>query len=762
METLPQPLLREQTLIDRIRSQAQNKSSKRNSSSTTRGRDARLNSFYASGRSSRSLDRLTFASETTTAFNAFRAANIKRWDGNRRTTTKWDDLRKVGRSGMQPRPVPGPANTVTIQDNELWFPDGDCLVHFYGLGQSKRGPSLRLHLADIESSKCGPLLQRFNCRSQRGTPSPSSIDSGVALEPPSQFSQGELYIPAPSHLSREETFQYHLTTRNFFAWIYERPLVGDRLGGALIALLERMNNFRSKDEENQNDILAYIDGQEYCDFRECPDHALAVLQFAEKFELRELWTDAFVHCAGMNNDLASSAEFEVSITRTVKLHYLMSAQFTSRTSKALITRAHLEMDLRLEHAGRALGTFLEDELSGACLGLGQDARAHLERFRSFLHSFYVQKYGYWPPPQPKRYCNTLPKSTYQAMYFEIRNLYEYLVDPHSGDSFQIDRPLDGGICVLQNIKAFDSRHRYTSLPHALPLLPVQMAGPKAHGLARLFGSKQAKINRRAASSAALFRATNAGDMTVLDCGLVRQYIKFEMTCSMKEEERITCSDARKVRWILVYAMLQTLVSVTRAPKEVRDTEGVSYSLCCQIAGTPPWTVGTTSQPSDSVQHEPTVKQSDHAVEIKPDTDWSALKPHPLATRATPTPAISLPHKVSFSHALSVESPQPQKAGLCEMLLQGYEVIAIPQHVDSHPSTPSSSEEEGSGWDTSSDEDAMEHASVTGSASFYGDDEGLARPYHQETNNSMALAKKYSISSFHPGSLNPEVEGYIKS
>lgn len=72
-----------------------------------------------------------------------------------------------------------------------------------------------------------------------------------------------------------------------------------------------MNEFRSDLAENQDDLLAYIDKQEYSDFRECPDHALALLQFAEKFELRELWTDAFVHCAGMNNDLASSGEFEV-------------------------------------------------------------------------------------------------------------------------------------------------------------------------------------------------------------------------------------------------------------------------------------------------------------------------------------------------------------------------------------------------------------------------------------------------------------------
>lgn len=69
--------------------------------------------------------------------------------------------------------------------------------------------------------------------------------------------------------------------------------------------------FRLDSTENQDDVLAYLDSQGYTDFRECPDHSLAVLQFAERFEYRELWTDAFVHCVGMNDDLILSAEFEV-------------------------------------------------------------------------------------------------------------------------------------------------------------------------------------------------------------------------------------------------------------------------------------------------------------------------------------------------------------------------------------------------------------------------------------------------------------------
>ena len=202
-----------------------------------------------------------------------------------------------------------------MQDPELWFPSGDCLVHFYGRGQSRRGASLRLLLADIESSNCRPLLERCCAYPVPESPAEtvsSSSDDGGYFSNPSSIGKYELYIPAPTHLNREEALQYHLTTRNFFAWMFEKPIVGHRLGDALISLMDRMNEFRPDAEENLDDLLAYIDNLSYTDFRDCPDHALAIVNFAEVFENRELWTDAFVHCAGMNDELVTSTEFMVS------------------------------------------------------------------------------------------------------------------------------------------------------------------------------------------------------------------------------------------------------------------------------------------------------------------------------------------------------------------------------------------------------------------------------------------------------------------
>jgi hypothetical protein len=121
----------------------------------------------------------------------------------------------------------------------------------------------------------------------------------------------ELYIPSPSIAKREQAFSYHIATRNLFAWICGKPLVGNHLGGALVGLLNSINEFRTKGEDHVETIMEYIDEQGYQDMINQPDHALAILFFAEEFQFKDLWISAFVHCCGMNEKLAFCDGFEV-------------------------------------------------------------------------------------------------------------------------------------------------------------------------------------------------------------------------------------------------------------------------------------------------------------------------------------------------------------------------------------------------------------------------------------------------------------------
>ena len=451
----------------------------------------------------------------------------------------------------------------------------------------------------------------------------------------------DLYIPAPENLSREEAFKYHLTTRNFFAWALGKPLVGDGLGPSLIALLERMNEYRTNQEDNTEDFVQYIDNQDYSDFRECPDHALAVLQFAEHFNIRDLWIDAFVHCTGMNNDLASSGEF----------------QGISRASKALITRAHLEMDIRIEHAGRSIKSFLEDDFSQVLTDPGADS--HMERFRSFLYTFYVAKYGYWPPMKTKKAKAPFPKALYTSMYFEFRKLYEYLVDSNTTKSDAGNISV-GGLNVVQVLKDFDKKSRYAALPAYSPLTPEvpYHLCQKPQGFSKLFESKQSKADRKTARFSALTAATNPADLSASDCALVREYLRFEKTCALDEDDKLSCADARKVRWILIYGMLQTLISVTRAPVEVRDTEGVSYPLCCQIAGTPPWQVSKAQKPQLPASKKSSIKtsKSQPTTPTEPAMDVAFNGDLTSSMFELPKATVSF---APFSHVSTPQDPTPK-------------------------------------------------------------------------------------------------------
>jgi len=199
------------------------------------------------------------------------------------------------------------------QDAELWSGEGDCLVHLYGKGRSRRGPSFRLSSKSIKASQCGRLFgDNYILKSSTGSirstasVSDSGYSSGASSEGPC-----DIFIPAPDESVRSEAFKWHITTRNLFAWMMDMPLVGASLSTALIDLLERMLMLRPATTNNVDDCLAYVERMGYMDFAHSPDYALALLRFAEHFQLRELWIDAFSHCVGMNDSLCLSPEFDV-------------------------------------------------------------------------------------------------------------------------------------------------------------------------------------------------------------------------------------------------------------------------------------------------------------------------------------------------------------------------------------------------------------------------------------------------------------------
>jgi hypothetical protein len=192
------------------------------------------------------------------------------------------------------------------------------------------------------------------------------------------------------------------------------------------------------------------------------------------------------------------------------------------------------MDMRLDHCGRRLGTFLEDDLSDAHLGLSSTARAHLDKFRSFLQSHFVAKLGYYPPTSCADKSAAFPKNIYGQMTSEFQRLYDFLADKSMDSVVNVSQ--QGGICVVQCVHAFDQRHKCPSLPHTVPLLPeVEECASKSSKSSKPALNKRFTWNKadkmkpdpRLVAYSAITKATNRKDPALHDCSLVRAYKGFE-------------------------------------------------------------------------------------------------------------------------------------------------------------------------------------------------------------------------------------------
>lgn len=347
-------------------------------------------------------------------------------------------------------------------------------------------------------------------------------------------------------------------------------MVGQSLGKALADLASRIEQWHGAEGVASTEFLDYCQEQGYLNFSEHPDYAAAGLYLAEQARITDIWHEAFAHCVGMKHHLDNSPE----------------STALSATTRDLIEAESLEMEMHIVRTTKALGEFLEEDLGPEYLGLSKPLRDHLDRFKSTLHAFYVNQVGYFPP-DPN---GVWDKRLWCGMYNDFRSLYTYLADTRSSTDIASIRGLNGGICAVQNIQAFDDRHGFFPLPHPLPLLPnpalVGDSIDMQRGLRNLRRSRLVSSHLDLTATQALSQASNSTrNPEVASNRLVREYVRFER---LKLEERVSVIEARKVRWILICGVLQMLISITRAPSQVQDTHSPSYPMCVLASGSPPW------------------------------------------------------------------------------------------------------------------------------------------------------------------------------
>jgi hypothetical protein len=303
------------------------------------------------------------------------------------------------------------------------------------------------------------------------------------------------------------------------------------------------------------------------------------------------------------------------------------------------------MDIRLQKVCKTITSFFENEFSSGFLGLPQAAKDHLDRFRSFLHAYYIEQHGFWPPNRFEEEAVQL--SICKRMYSDFKSLYEHLADTTSSASNMDAAPgTTGGVCVLQNVRNFDNRQRLPPLPQPLPRIP-SMGNVSVSALERkqrrnswnpIVRHREDKERRNTQRMQALIDSTNR-DWTLMNCVLVRRFSEFEIETAVDDLETISLSDGRKVRWIVVYAILQFLQSITQAPEQVRNTDGLSYALCCEAPALMPW-------------------DTDRGRSRNGADDLSPIEPdvlHSHTNTAPPSPGANMTRTLSMTSLISLSS-----------------------------------------------------------------------------------------------------------
>ena len=562
------------------------------------------------------------------------------------------------------------------------------MVYLREPGQSSRGPTFRIHTSRLLAKGFEPLLERCGTRPVLHTASKATLNNR-------NLPSKELYLPAPLQSGLDATLDHHTTTRNFFAWLYNIPLAGRALGPSLIDLSERLDSYRSAEKErNRNELLSYAESQGYFDLRECVDHSLATLCFAEYLQEEHLWVDAFAHCVGLGHrGLSESIEYEV---RSLPVPNCEGAyecsQYIGDKSRLLIDLERAEVDRRLDAVAESIRNFFENELSSTQWGLHKAARDHLDRFKSFLHSYYIEQHGFWPPDKFNE--EAMQRLLCNAMYSDIRSLYHHLADPKSsGVEPDSDISSSGGVCVLQNIRSFDSHHGLKPLPQSLPQLPdetkveyLRSRSERRNSWSPLVQRKLKKEERNTRRMQALVNSTNR-DWNLMNCLLVRRFSEFEVGAATDDLEDISLADGRKIRWIVVYAILQTLISVMQAPKQVRNAEGLSYPLCCRAPEVLPWMI--ISQPSSAIADKgelqpdlayshtntdpakPTITRKTSGLKERRETTDSAPLRRSLTRTATNLRSASLLRLVTSKVEVQHEEMPKKRGSFCEIYVPGY-------------------------------------------------------------------------------------------
>ncbi|ESZ94826.1 hypothetical protein SBOR_4786 [Sclerotinia borealis F-4128] len=489
---------------------------------------------------------------------------------------------------------------VDVRDPDLWDTKGDVLV-FYAreAGDSEMPqPSFRLrsHMVDAIGSPLVDALLRDGLTDEVETmsvagsyrndsnrpkhPTPPGSESSKSFDA-SQISY-RFTLPAAGNISKQELLKYKLSWRNVFAACSGKGIVGYTLHQALIDLQDRFLDIMPRHQQLTDILVNYIKAMGWQDLRDDPELACSLLIWSEykKVHWQQGWHEAFVHCAGMYNQVA----------------LLFSWRAVSPATKLMLDKASVETSSQVAYCEGLLASF--DYGSYWPEASNQNSVSSREAFvglQGFFRDYYSYMFGTWPPvPLVSRNVDGwLTRIIVRTLAADLYALYDYLVDRqviwngsvevHSRMS-SIIRPgspdfrPDSHDCEFTSfIERFDSHHNFPTIPHPYPRLP-QSCPPTQGRITQLEARKSALAYTEATNIFLLGDEYEGNDM-------VEAFLQWEKTDRIGECDP---RSARRARWVLVYFILQTLSTLVIDTPGLSHSDQVEYFLSGKVEQQPAW------------------------------------------------------------------------------------------------------------------------------------------------------------------------------